>query len=122
MIHHFLSRWLKKKNGISDITDAKAIAAFLTGCRDELLTRDLGKASIRTMANLMDIATEHASGEEAWVAKQKTMSTPAGRNDPGPASKMKDEFGCPQCNNNNRNWKRRNPKYDDDEVNAEFNG
>lgn len=60
---------VKKKNNISNVGDAEAIVTFRNGCRDEFLTRDLGRTTIETMGDLMAIANEHASGEEAWIAK-----------------------------------------------------
>lgn len=71
------------------------------------------------MTDLMNVATAYASGVEGWVAKQKTMTTPARRDDPG-TSVVKDQYSHPLRDSRNR--KRRNDEYNNDEVNAEFGG
>lgn len=73
------------------------------------------------MGDLMAIANEHSSGEEAWIAKKMTWSAFASPGDPGTYG-VKDEYDCPRCNNNRNRNKRRNPdpNIDLDHVNTEF--
>lgn len=95
-IHNFISRWLKKKNNISDVMDAEAIAAFRAGCMDKLLTHELGRSSVRTKVDLMRITNDFNSRDEEWIAKKTTRKASTSRDDPGTFG-SKDEYGRPRA-------------------------
>jgi hypothetical protein len=50
---------------LPNIADADVINAFLSGTTNETLVHNLGQKSPRTTKELLDIATSHASGEDA---------------------------------------------------------
>jgi hypothetical protein len=50
---------------LPDIADADVIGAFLSGTTCESLVHKLGCKGSRTTKELLDIATSHASDEEA---------------------------------------------------------
>jgi ribose 5-phosphate isomerase len=50
---------------LPDVADADVIGAFLSGTTCESLVHKLGCKRLRTTKELLDIATSHASGEEA---------------------------------------------------------
>ena len=52
-------------NELPNIADADIISAFLSGTSNESLVHKLGRKSPWTTKELLDIATNHASGEEA---------------------------------------------------------
>ena len=53
---------------MSNVTDADVIGAFLSRTTCESLVYKVGRKGPRTTKELFDIATSHASGEEAvWV-------------------------------------------------------
>jgi hypothetical protein len=50
---------------LPDVADADVIGAFLSGTTYESLVHKLGRKGPRTTKELLDIVTNHASGEEA---------------------------------------------------------
>ena len=52
-------------NSLPDIVDVDVISAFLSGTTCESLIQKLGYLKPRTTRDLLDVATNHASGEEA---------------------------------------------------------
>ena len=52
-------------NELPNVADADVIGAFLSGTTCESLVHKLGRRGPRTTKELLDIATSHASGEEA---------------------------------------------------------
>ena len=61
----FIRRFSRQCNDLPDITDSDVIAAFIQGTTSRALVHKLGRKSPRTTKELLDIATSHASGEEA---------------------------------------------------------
>jgi hypothetical protein len=55
----------KQCNELPNVGDTDVIGAFLSGTTCESLVHKLGHKSPQTMKELLDIATSHASGEEA---------------------------------------------------------
>ena len=50
---------------LPDVVDADVMSAFLSGTICESLIHKLGCMKPRTTRDLLDVATNHASGEEA---------------------------------------------------------
>jgi hypothetical protein len=50
---------------LPEIIDADVVSAFLTGTTCKSLIRKLGYRKLHTTRELLDIATNHASGKEA---------------------------------------------------------
>ena len=55
-------------NSLPDVVDVDVISAFLSGMTCESLIHKLGCLKPRTTHDLLDVATNHASGEEAVEA------------------------------------------------------
>jgi len=61
----YIRRFSRQCNELPNIADANVIGAFLSGTTCEFLVHKLGRRGPRTTKELLDIATSHASGEEA---------------------------------------------------------
>ena len=64
-LRDFIRRFSKQCNDLPNISDADVIGAFIQGTTSRALVHKLGRKSPRTTKELLDIATAHASGEEA---------------------------------------------------------
>jgi ribose 5-phosphate isomerase len=64
-LHEYIRRFLKEGNTLPNVCDANVIGALLTGTTYESLVHKLRRKSQRTTKELLDIATNHASSEEA---------------------------------------------------------
>ena len=67
-LRDYIRRFSKLRNELSDATDAEIITAFTYGTTCETLIRDLGVHKPKTVKELLDLATNHAGGEEAVSA------------------------------------------------------
>jgi hypothetical protein len=75
-IHEYIRCFSKCCTELPDATDNDAISAFQNGTTCTSLIHRLGRRMPRTTRELLDIASNHADGEEAVVA---TLSTPQGK-------------------------------------------
>jgi hypothetical protein len=98
---------------LPNVADANAIRAFLSGTTCESLVHELGCKSPRTTKELLDIATSHASGEEAvgatfYHAKGKVKrdkSTSGGAsNRPGEEEEQEEQRGFPHGRSRPKGW------------------
>ena len=64
-LREYIRRFSRQCNELPNVADADAIGAFLSGTTCKSLVHKLGRRSPRTTKELLDIATSHASGEEA---------------------------------------------------------
>jgi len=64
-LRDYICRFSKQCNSLPDIVNADVISAFLIGTSCKTLVHKLGCQKPRTTRELLDIATNHASGEEA---------------------------------------------------------
>ena len=64
-LHGYIRRFSRQCNELPNVTDADVIGAFLSGTTYESLVHKLGCRGPWTTKELLDIATSHASGEEA---------------------------------------------------------
>ena len=60
----YIQRWNIIKNSAENISDERAIDAFVAGIRRRDLIEDLGRSRPRTIADLMEIANRWADGED----------------------------------------------------------
>ena len=60
----YIRRFSRQCNELPDVTDTDVIGAFLSRITCESLVHKLGHKDPRTTKELLDIATNHASGEE----------------------------------------------------------
>ena len=61
----YIHRFSRQCNELPNVADANVIGAFLSGTTYESLVHKLGHKGPRTTKELLDIATSHASREEA---------------------------------------------------------
>ena len=61
----YIRRFSQRCNSLPDVADADVISTFLSGMTCESLIHKLGCLKPRTTRDLLDVATNHASGEEA---------------------------------------------------------
>ena len=64
-LHVYIRCFSRQCNELPNIADADVIGAFLSGTTYESLVQKLGRKGPWTTKELLDIATSHASGEEA---------------------------------------------------------
>jgi hypothetical protein len=64
-LHEYIHPFSQQCNELPNVTNADIIGAFLSGTTCESLVHKLGRKRPRITKELLDIATSHASGEEA---------------------------------------------------------
>ena len=84
----YICRFSKRCNSLLDVVDEDVISAFLSGTTCESLIHKLGCLKPQTTRDLLDVATNHTSGEEAVRAVFN------GGRDKGKA-KREDQDECP---------------------------
>ena len=62
---HYIRRFSKRCNSLPDVIDVDVISAFLSGTTCESLIHKLGCLKPHTTHDLLDVATNHTSSEEA---------------------------------------------------------
>ena len=76
-VRDFVARWLKKKNTLTNISDETAIETFINGAHDPFFRHKLrkkrGEGKLTSMAALMKIANDYATGEETARAGRRPM-------------------------------------------------
>jgi hypothetical protein len=65
-----MQRWSVIKNSAEDVSDERAIDAFLAGLRCSDLVEDLGRTKPRTVSELMEVANRFVDGEDAYNNKR----------------------------------------------------
>jgi hypothetical protein len=75
-LHEYIRCFSKRCTELPDATDNDAISAFQNGTTCTSLIYRLGRRMPRTTRELLDIASNHADGEEAVAA---TLNTPQGK-------------------------------------------
>ncbi|KAK1615978.1 hypothetical protein QYE76_021495 [Lolium multiflorum] len=66
----YIQRWNIIKNSAEDISDERAIDAFVAGVRRADFIEDLGRTNPKTISALMEIANKWADGEDAIYNKR----------------------------------------------------
>ncbi|KAK1627543.1 hypothetical protein QYE76_001858 [Lolium multiflorum] len=66
----YIQRWNIIKNSAEDISDERAIDAFVAGIRRADFVEDLGRTNPKTISALMEIANKWADGEDAIYNKR----------------------------------------------------
>jgi hypothetical protein len=64
-LREYICRFSRQCNELPNVTDTDEIRAFLSGTTYESLVHKMGHKCLRTTKEVLDIATSHASGEEA---------------------------------------------------------
>jgi hypothetical protein len=65
-----MQRWSIIKNSAEDVSDKRAIDAFLVGLHRSDLVEELGRTKPRTVLELMEIANRFADEEDAYNNKR----------------------------------------------------
>jgi hypothetical protein len=66
----YIQRWSIIKNSVEDVSDERAIDAFLAGLRHLDLMEELGRTRPRTVLELLEVANRFADGEDAYKNKR----------------------------------------------------
>jgi hypothetical protein len=69
-LRSYIQRWSVIKNSAEDVSDERAIDAFLAGlCRSDLV-EEVGRTKPRMVSELMEVANRFADGEDAYNNKR----------------------------------------------------
>jgi hypothetical protein len=66
----YIQRWSVIKNSAEDVSDERAIDAFLAGLHRSDLVEEIGRTRPTTVAELMEEANKFANGEDAYNNKR----------------------------------------------------
>jgi hypothetical protein len=66
----YIQRWSLIKNSAVEVSDERAIDAFIIGLRRGDLVEDMGRIKPKIVSDLMDIANRFADGEDACNNKR----------------------------------------------------
>jgi hypothetical protein len=61
----YIQRWSIIKNSAVEVSDERAIDAFIVRLRRGDLVKEMGRIKPKTVSDLMDIANRFADGEDA---------------------------------------------------------
>jgi hypothetical protein len=60
----YIQRWSLIKNSVVEVSDKRAIDAFIVGLRRGDLVEEMGRIKPKTVSDLMDVANRFADGED----------------------------------------------------------
>ena len=66
----YIQRWNIIKNSTENVSDERAIDAFGNGLRRKDFIEELGRANLKTVSQLMDIANKWADSEDVFHNKR----------------------------------------------------
>jgi hypothetical protein len=69
-LRSYIQRWTIIKNSAEDVSDERAIDAFLAGLHRSDLVEEIGRTRPTTVAELMEEANRFADGEDAYNNKR----------------------------------------------------
>jgi hypothetical protein len=69
-LRSYIQRWSVIKNSAEDVSDERAIDAFLSGLHCADLVEEIGRTRSRTVSKLMETADRFADGEDAYNNKR----------------------------------------------------
>jgi hypothetical protein len=69
-LHSYIQRWSIIKNSMEDVSDERAVDAFLAGLCHSDLVEELGRTRPRTVSELMEVANKFVDGEDAYNNKR----------------------------------------------------
>jgi hypothetical protein len=69
-LRSYIQCWSVIKNSAEDVSDERAIDAFLSGLRRSDLVEEIGRTRARIVSELMEVATRFADGEDAYNNKR----------------------------------------------------
>jgi hypothetical protein len=65
----YIQRWSLIKNSAVEVSDERAIDAFIIGLRQRDLVEEMGRIKLKIVSDLMDVANRFADGEDACNSK-----------------------------------------------------
>jgi hypothetical protein len=69
-LRSYIQCWSVIKNSAEDVSDERAIDAFLAGLRYSDLIEEIGRIKPRIVSELMEVANRFADGEDAYNNKR----------------------------------------------------
>jgi hypothetical protein len=69
-LRSYIQRWSVIKNLAKDVSDERAIDAFLAGLRCSDLVEEIGRTKPRTVSELIEVANRFADGEDTYNNKR----------------------------------------------------
>jgi hypothetical protein len=69
-LRSYIQRWSVIKNSAEDVSDERAIDAFLSGLRHSDLVEEIRRTRPRSVSELMEVANRFADGEDAYNNKR----------------------------------------------------
>jgi hypothetical protein len=69
-LRSYIQHWSVIKNLAEDVSDERAIDAFLAGLHRSNLVEEIGRTKPRTVSELMEVANRFADGEDAYKNKR----------------------------------------------------
>jgi hypothetical protein len=69
-LRSYIQRWSIIKNSVEDVSDERAVDAFLVGLRRSDLMEELGRTKPRTVSELMEVANRFADREDMYNNKR----------------------------------------------------
>jgi hypothetical protein len=69
-LRSYIQCWSVIKSSAEDISDERAIDAFLAGLRHSDLVEEIGRTKPRIVSELMEVANRFADGEDAYNNKR----------------------------------------------------
>jgi hypothetical protein len=69
-LRSYIQRWSVIKNSAEDVSDERAIDAFLAVLRRSDLVEEIGRIKPRTVSELMEVANRFTNGEDAYNNKR----------------------------------------------------
>jgi hypothetical protein len=69
-LRSYIQRWSVIKNSAEDVSNERAIDAFLAGLHRSDLMEEIGRTKPRTVSELMEVANRFADGEDAYNNKR----------------------------------------------------
>jgi hypothetical protein len=69
-LRSYIQHWSVIKNSAEDVSDERAIDAFLSGLHRSDLLEEIGRIRPRTVSKLMKVANRFADGENAYNNKR----------------------------------------------------
>jgi hypothetical protein len=69
-LRSYIQRWSIIKNSTEDVSDERAVDAFLAGLSRSDLVEELGRSRPKTVSELIEIASRFTDGEDAYNNKR----------------------------------------------------
>ena len=107
-IRSYIQRWTILKNAAEDISEERAIDAFIGGLRRQEFKEELGRVKPKTIGHLMDIANRWADGEDS-LHRNRARSP----DDDDADARYPTDTGRRRDRNSDRRRKRKDRGYDE---------